>query len=58
MIAICTIVEQPGMHDELPFRTYLRVSLACSAKPVEIFAVPIAPQGVDIDYRECAIALL
>ena len=46
------------MQDELPLTVYVRVPLARAAFPLEIVAVPVTPQGVDVDDGERSITLL
>jgi len=56
----CTglVLKQAGMHGHFPFRSHPAVDLASAPFPMEIFAVAVAPQSINVHNRKGAIALI
>lgn len=46
------------MHGHFPFRSHPAVDLASAPFPMEIFAVAVAPQSINVHNRKGAIALI
>src|SRR4029077_15278834 len=53
-----SVSQQASVHGHFPFASHPAVYLARAPFPVEVFAAGVAPQGIDIDHRKRAIALL
>lgn len=55
----CTglVLKQASMHGGFPFRPHPAADLASGPFPMEIFAVAVAPQSINVHNRKGAIAL-